>query len=441
MGRLKIKREATNNSITTTANTTTGIAQAQTATNNSNNTAASTVNTKGKNKRTQDATNINNNATTTTSANAGSLKRKKMRNNAPAPVKVNNAVMQDMPDIALPFFVLDRIRATKVTDGWGTMSTSGNPNPTTTLQPRPVASQALHTNSYTYPPHGALSRVSVQGRLTVSVPSAATTVAAASTLNYNYNYSTTYASSLSYPPAAPSAYIPAYAPTAAASSSSSRFKSLLNPNNATVTSNVCRQPPASAPAFTLAPGPVPAPVLVPPALSVLAPAPVSTVASVPTPTPAAQTLTQFVNPPSSAASASIVVDLTEDDYEQPPPPTHIATALIAPAADQVADLVERFQRNLEDRQEEMNLWCSKISQLMMDSPNLIKAAGQEQGGEAKARALAATEGLSAYGKSVLVSCVDACEAVKKKFVGSAQGATATTLAAVDTVTGSASIAL
>ncbi|KAF9150716.1 hypothetical protein BG015_007456 [Linnemannia schmuckeri] len=124
--------------------------------------------------------------------------------------------------------------------------------------------------------------------------------------------------------------------------------------------------------------PVLAPVLVLPTLSVPAPAPVSTVASthvpalvlpvayVPAPTPAAQAAAPFAfaNPPSSAASVPIVVALIKDDYEQLPPPIPTSTAPIAPAADQVADLVERFQRNLEDRQEEMNLWCSKIFQLM-----------------------------------------------------------------------------
>lgn len=131
------------------------------------------------------------------------------------------------------------------------------------------------------------------------------------------------------------------------------------------------------------------------------------------------------NRPTTITSASLVVDLTEDDAGQVIKPS------TPPTSDQFSDLVDLLQRTLEKRQEEMNMWCSKMTQLMMDAPDLIMAAGQEQGGEAETYALNAAEALSVYGSAVLASCVDTCDTVKKRFkdVDGAQTIAATTAAA------------
>lgn len=264
--------------------------------------------------------------------------------------------MQAMPDITLPIFVIDRIRATKIADGWYTTATSNNnPNRTTTPQPGPMSLLTSYTSSNQYPfSLGIGCSTNVRGSMTDHVPA----------------------------------------------------------------------PPLVTPELS-----VPAPVSVSTATSILAPALVPPVASTPAPA-LVKAPAPSVNLPSSASSTPIVVDLTKDAYEHllSPNCTHAS-----PASSQIDNFIEQFQRNLEERQDEMNLWCSKMSQLMMDAPNLIKDAGQGQGGEAEARALAAAETLFAYGKSILASCFDACEAVQKKFIGSVQDAT-------DTVSGSTSTA-
>lgn len=253
-----------------------------------------------------------------------------------------------MPDIALPIFVIDRIRATMIADGWCTTYTSNNnPSLTTTPQPGPMPLLTSYTNSSLYPfPLGVGCSTNVQGSLVAHVP---------------------------------------------------------------------------------------APASVTPELSFSVPAPVSTAASVPTsdvvppvasiPAPTlVQALTPSVNLRSSAPSEPVAVNHTEDAYDQLTSPNCTRTS---PTSSQIDNFIEQFQRNLEQRQDEMTFWCSKISQLMMDAPNLIKDAGKEQGGEAEARVLAAAETLSAYGKSVLASCFDACEAVKNRFIGSVEEATGT----------------
>ncbi|KAG0289392.1 hypothetical protein BGZ96_007063 [Linnemannia gamsii] len=133
--------------------------------------------------------------------------------------------------------------------------------------------------------------------------------------------------------------------------------------------------------------------------------------------------------PTTITSTSLVVDLNGDDDGQVIKPS------IPPTSDQLGDLVDLLQRTLEERLEEMNMWCSKMTQLMMDVPDLIKAAGQVLGGEAETRALNAAEALSMYGSVVLASCVDACDTVKKrcKDVDGAQTIATTTAAASATV--------
>ncbi|KAF9124443.1 hypothetical protein BGX30_000953 [Mortierella sp. GBA39] len=118
-------------------------------------------------------------------------------------------------------------------------------------------------------------------------------------------------------------------------------------------------------------------------------------------------------------------------------PTYIHTS---PTSSQI-DILSSSSRGTwrSDRTRGL-LWCPKMSQLMMDAPNLVKDAGQEQGGEVEASALAATGGLTDYGKYVLASSAHACKAVKRRFRGSAKDATDTTSYTADAASGSASTA-
>lgn len=280
-----------------------------------------------------------------------------------------------MPDIGHPFFVLERIRATKLAD-------------------ERRASNNINRNSLN------INDSQSQSNLTAfpQAPQSATPQAPVMYLP-------------SFPGPPPPLQPPQYPPTPAstAATASSLSSSLIRRPKFVHTSTW-----SGANGMPLASTLLTAPTLVHVVPSVTAPAPVLGQAQLPS-----------TIPPTTTADASLVVDLTEDDDAQAIEP------YTPPASDRIGDLVEQFQRNLEEKQEEMSMWCAKMTQLMMDAPNLIKAAGQVYGGETETRALNAAEALSEYGRATLGSCFDACDNVWKIFkdVDGAQTTATTTSAA------------
>ncbi|KAF9133530.1 hypothetical protein BGW39_009604 [Mortierella sp. 14UC] len=133
--------------------------------------------------------------------------------------------------------------------------------------------------------------------------------------------------------------------------------------------------------------------------------------------------TSASRPPPLGAGPSVrtvanvpIIDLTGDGdvMNQDNPPGAFPATDAAAAPNPVGDLVDQLQRKLEKMHEEMNFWCSRMSQLLTNAPNLIQEAGQKQGRDDD-NAIAVAEAFTVYGGMVLSDSVEACKAVEKSL--------------------------